>query len=54
MLDTMAGICGYTETQCIWIKSRYNEIQSWLNSMKPVASVAYPPLTKEDFFLRQA
>ena len=33
MLDTMAGICGYTEIQCIWSKSGYNEIQSWLNSM---------------------
>ena len=33
MLDTMEGACGYTEIQCIWSKSGYNEIQSWLNSM---------------------
>ena len=33
MLDTMAGMCGYTEIQCIWSKSGYNEIQKWLNSM---------------------
>ena len=33
MLDTMAGICGYTEIQCIWSKSGYNEIQSFLKSM---------------------
>ena len=33
MLNTMAGTCGYTEIQCIWIKSGYNEIQSFLKSM---------------------
>ena len=33
MLDTMDGMCGYTEIQCIWSKSGYNEIQSLLNSM---------------------
>ena len=33
MLDTMEGACGYTKIQCIWSKSGYNEIQSWLNSM---------------------
>ena len=29
----MAGTCGYTEIQCIWSKSGYNEIQSFLKSM---------------------
>ena len=33
MLNTMAGTCGYTEIQCIWSKSGYNEIQSFLKSM---------------------
>ena len=33
MLNTMAGTCGYTEIQCIWSKSGYNEIQSLLKSM---------------------
>ena len=33
MLNTKAGTCGYTEIQCIWSKSGYNEIQSFLKSM---------------------
>ena len=35
MLDTMdlEGACGYTEIHCIWSKSGYNEIQSFLKSM---------------------